>query len=83
MTADTLFLSADRVHANVEKIVRKFFTEFFDIIKNSRKKLEVKTLTHKDIYIFQNMQKLDIIKVLKIREVKVCSFRKGCFDLNV
>ncbi len=51
------FLSADRVHANVENIVRKFFTEFFDIIKNSRKKLEVKTLTHKDIYIFQNMQK--------------------------
>ncbi len=29
------------------------------------------------------MQKLDIIKVLKIREVKVCSFRRGYFDLNV
>jgi hypothetical protein len=35
----------------------------FEIIKNLRKKLKVKTLTHKDIYIFQNMQKLDFIKV--------------------
>jgi hypothetical protein len=74
--------------ANIENNVQIYkniytFTEFVDIIKNSQKKLEVKTLTHIDIYIFQKMQKLDIIKVLKLREVKVCSFRKACFDLNV
>jgi uncharacterized protein YpmS len=47
-------MSADRVHANIDQIMRKHkniytFPEFVDVIKKSRKKLEVKTLTHKDI----------------------------------
>jgi hypothetical protein len=81
-------MSADRVHANIDQIMRKHkniytFPEFVDVIKKSRKKLEVKTLTHKDVYLFQKMQKLDVNKILKLREVKMYCFRKECFDLNV
>ncbi len=43
----------------------------------------MKTLTHKDIYLFEKIQKLEVNKILKLREVKMCSFRKGCFDLSI
>jgi hypothetical protein len=82
------FMSADGIHGDITRQMRKHkniytFDQFVKVIENSRKKISIKTLIHKDILIFQRMEKQYLSKNFKLNDMKQCLFRKGCFEMNV
>jgi hypothetical protein len=83
-----IFMSADGIHGDITRQMRKnkniyTFDQFVKVIENSRKKISIKTLIHKDILIFQRMEKQNLSKNFKLNDIKQCLFKKNCFEMKV
>lgn len=82
-------MAADTVHGSItrkftQKKVMYDFLDYIDKIKQSRKNLDILTLTHKDMTLYKDeIRKNTFPKNYNVQALKIVEFRKGSFSIFV